>query len=242
MESQHEIDPLKLAAVGVAGVAAASMLAGCATLGRSSEPCKTRGNVTFTWADIPGKGNAKVLNYALVLESLETQFYDDALARLTTGGKDSRGVAIEGLGLSLDEPDVRYVKMFRAVESQHRLLLQTALTAFELFHAVKPSKYDFGLMSASRQQVMETLYGVERTGAEAYLGAIKYFPSKEYLTIAASIQGTEARHYAAIAAVNNLLFKSNQEVAPRAGENHGAETPREPDDVLGQISRYIVER
>lgn len=229
------------AVAGAAGIAVA--LSGCTQrLGRPAEPENTGGTITFTFADIPGSGNTKVLNYALVLETLEAELYRQALARLTAGGKDNRGQDIPGLNLSENEPDVRFVKDFRSVEDQHRVLLQTALSAFQGFQAVQPSKYNFGLSSADRRQVMETLYGVERTGARAYLGAIKYFPDKTYIRVAAAIQGTEARHYAAIAEVNNFLFHSQNSVAPLASQNHGIETPMEPDVVLASVSKFIVAR
>jgi hypothetical protein len=229
--------------LGAAGIVAASVIGGCTqTVGKPGEPEHTAGRVTFTFNDIPGTGNTKVLNYALFLETLEAELYRQCLVRLTGGGDDNRGNKIAGLGLGMDEPDVRFVKMFKTVEDQHRVLLQTALSAFQGFQAVKPSKYDFGVALADRRQVMETLYGVERTGAQAYLGAIKYFPDKTYIRIAAAIQGTEARHYAAIAEVNNLLFHSQNSVAPLATENHGIETPQEPDMVLAAVSKYIVER
>lgn len=236
-------DALKLAAAGAAGIAAASALTGCTqTVGKQGEPEHTAGRVIFTFNDIPGEGNTKVLNYALFLETLEAEFYRQVLARLTEGGQDNRGNEIPGLHLGADEPDVRFVTRFKTVEDQHRVLLQTALSAFQGFQAVKPSKYDFGVARAGRRQVMEQLYGIERTGADAYLGAIKHFPDKKYVQIAAAIQGTEARHYAAIAEVNNLLFHSQNAVAPLAGQNHGAEMPQDPDTVLAAVSKYIVAR
>lgn len=229
--------------LGVAGAVAAAAISGCTrTLGRAGEPEVTRGRQTFTFADIPGQGNTKVLNYALVLETLEAELYRQALARLTDGGKDNRGNDIPGLHVDADEPDVRFVKLFKPIEDQHRVLLQTALSAFQGFQAVKPSKYNFGVADADRRHVMEMLYDVERTGAQAYLGAIRYFPDDKYVRVAAAIQGTEARHYAALAAVNNLLFRSGQTVAPSADENHGIETPKEPDAVLAIVSKFIVAR
>lgn len=236
-------DALSIAAVGTAGLVAASAITGCTqTVGKQGEPEHTAGRVTFTFSDIPGEGNTKVLNYALFLETLEAEFYRQALARLTDGGQDNRGNDIPGLHLDADQPDVRFVKRFKTIEDQHRVLLQTALSAFQGFQAIKPSKYNFGIAEADRRQLMEQLYDVERTGAQAYLGAIKFFPDKKYVQIAAAIQGTEARHYAAIAEVNNLLFHSQNSVAPLASQNHGAETPQDPDTVLATVSKFVVAR
>ena len=51
-------------------------------------------------ANVPGKGDVKVLNYALALEDLEANLYVQALQRLTTGGTNAVGKTIPGLGLA----------------------------------------------------------------------------------------------------------------------------------------------
>ena len=46
----------------------------------------------------------------------------------------------------------------------------------------------------------------EATGVQAYLGAVPYFSTgSPYLTVAAAIQGTEARHTSVLTIVRNLL-------------------------------------
>jgi len=91
------------------------------------------------------------------------------------------------------------------------------------------------------------LIDVEATGAAAYLGAIPYFRTKIFLTTAAGIQGTEARHTAALQAVQNRLINDKliasgtvSPPAPLASMNNGIDVPMEPDAVLAKISPMIV--
>lgn len=210
---------------------------------------------TFTFNDIPGTGDIKVLNYALALEALEADLYAQALQRLTTGGTNARGIAIPGLGISESEPDVLYTRKFGKVEAEHRDFLNGALGANSIIGTgangiLRTAKFDFGMQSLSRQQVVETLHLVEATGTMAYLGAIKYFATKTYLAAAGGIQGTEARHTAVIAEVFNLLgFSPKKDTAPLAGQTTsiygmpntaGIDGTVEPDTVLATVSPWII--
>lgn len=210
---------------------------------------------TFRFSDIPGAGDIKVLNYALALEALEADLYVQALTRLTTGGSNSLGAAIPGLGLDDSQPDVRYTKQFGKVEAEHRNLLNGALGDQSIIGTgangiLRTAKFDFKIETMSRQQVVEMLYTVEATGVQAYLGAIKYFATHTYLATAGAIQGTEARHTAAIAIVFNLLgFTPRKDTAPLAGQTttiygnpnqSGIDGTLEPDAVLAAVSPYIV--
>jgi hypothetical protein len=209
---------------------------------------------TFKFSDIPGMGDIKVLNYALALEALEADLYAQALQRLTTGGTNALGITIPGLGISDSQPDVSYTRSFGKVEAEHRDFLNGALGASSIIGTeangiLRTAKFDFGMQSMSRQQIVETLYQVEATGVQAYLGAIKYFGTKNYLAVAGSIQGTEARHTAAIAIVFNLLgFTPIKDTAPLVGQTttiygspstSGIDGTLEPDTVLAAVSPWI---
>ncbi|MGC4046446.1 MAG: ferritin-like domain-containing protein [Armatimonas sp.] len=210
---------------------------------------------TLTFNDIPGAGDIKVLNYALALEALEADLYVQALMRLTTGGVNSQGTNIPGLGLSDSEPDVRYTTTFGTVERQHRDFLNGSLADASIIGAgssgiLRTAKFDFGIQSLSRQQVLELLYTVESTGVMAYLGALKYFTTRNYVGVAGGIQGTEARHTAVLAIVFNLLgFTPRKNTAPLAGQStsilgvsntSGIDGTLEPDTVLMTVSPWII--
>lgn len=239
---------LRNALVAAAGVAAvAGVLAPRAA--RAITPA-------LTFADIPGSGDIKVLNYALALEALEANLYVQALQRLTTGGTNALGKPIVGLGLSSSELDVKYLTEFAIVEAQHRDFLNTALGSSSIIAAggaLATAAFDFGLDDStknSRQQVLELIYTVEATGVQAYLGAIPSFATKTYLSAAAGIQGTEARHTAAIAIVYNILgFTPRKDTAPLVGQTtsilgksntSGIDGTLSPDTVLAAVSPFIV--
>lgn len=187
-------------------------------------------------ANIPGTGDVKVLNYALALEDLEADLYHQAVLRLTTGGTNALGTTIPGLNLDSSQVDVAYATEFAAVEQEHSDFLRAALGT----QAITKFKYNFGMESLSRQGVSQLLYDAEATGVHAYLGAIPNFATKTYLPVAAGILGTEARHTAALAIVQNILFNANIETAPLANENNGRDTPLTPDQVLAHVSPFIV--
>ena len=199
-------------------------------------------NITF--AQIPGDGDIKVLNYALALEAFEAELYRQAVLRLTTGGQVN-GVAVAGLGLADSEPDVRYLREFATVESEHRDFLNGALGAASIIGTgsngiLRNATFDFDIESLSRTQVVDLIYTVENTGTSAYLGAIPFFATNTYLAVAGGIQATEARHTAYIAAVRNLLFGATLNTAPLASQNNGIDTALPPDQVLAAVGPNII--
>jgi len=192
----------------------------------------------------------KVLNFALALETLEAQLYKDALARLTTGGKDSLGQHITGLGYS-GTPDVTYLTKFGIVENEHQAFLTTALggnwvtTAGALFDFGFADTNQFGTPPLTRLQTIQLVYAAEQTGVSAYLGGAGpggLTPGGTNLTYAASILGTEARHTAAVAILLNQLTPLSGaaaiKTAPLATDpgtppgSHGIDIPLLPDAIL----------
>jgi len=236
------------AAVGIAGIGVATM---AATRGASK---------TLNYGDIPTlgllalpglnlKADVKVLNYALALEDLESELYRQCVARLTTGGQTQQGMPIPGLNLSPYLLDVYHIIQFAGVEAAHRDFLRGALKLDGLIPGlgIHPKMYRFGVESMSREQILAMLIDVEATGTAAYLGAIPYFRTKIFLTTAAGIQGTEARHTAALQAIQNRLLMDKliadgtpAPPAPLASMNNGIDTPMDPDAVLAKVSPFII--
>jgi len=249
VKAQSTGSALRTAVIAAAGVAAAAVL--------TQRPARAI-SPALTFSQIPGTGDIKVLNYALALEALEANLYVQILQRLTTGGTNAVGKTIPGLGLSSNELDVRYVTEFAKVEAEHRDFLNNTLGAASIIGTgtngiLRDAAFDFGLDDStknSRQQVLELLYTVEATGTQAYLGAIPSFATKTYLSAAAGIQGTEARHTATIAIMFNLLgFTPRKDTAPLVGQTttilgtantSGIEGTLAPDTVLAAVSPFIV--
>jgi hypothetical protein len=215
-----------------AGVAAAGLIS--PRISRAVSPA-------LTFADIPGTGDVQVLNYALSLEDLEADLYNQAIMRLTEGGTNALGTVIPGLKLDSDQPDVQYLMEFGQVEIEHRNFLQSALGS----SALPLYKYDFKMETLHREQVVNLIYTAEALGVTAYLGAFPFFATRSYVQIASAIQGTEARHTAVVAQLLNFLYNEGLPVAPLAppfasASNDGKDTPNTPDYVLAQVSGFIV--
>lgn len=230
------------AVTAAAGIAAGGFLAGAA---QAAGP-KTFGQIKYPhYLDLPGLQAGKdvqVLNYALTLEDLEADLYVQALARVTGGGVSSAGKTIPGLGLSRMEPDVAYYAEFAPVEAKHRDFLRQSLNSLIDGIAVGSRKYDFGIENMTREQVLALVLDAEATGLAAYLGAVPKLKTKLFITAAAAIQGTEARHTTILTIVQNELFNgaNPKPVAPLASDNHGIDRPIDPDAVLAHISPFIV--
>jgi rubrerythrin len=130
-----------------------------------------------------GKGDLGIANYALTLEYLETQFYNDAAASGMLKGK------------LLDT-----AKLFGSEEQEHVDALIALIKKAGGKPASKP-KAKFPLKSAKSILALATT--VENLGASAYLGQAGNIQDKEILAAALSIHTVEGRH----AAVLNLASK-----------------------------------
>jgi hypothetical protein len=236
-------------------VAAAGVAAATAVFAPRSARAVTP---ALMFSQIPGTGDIKVLNYALALEALEADLYKQAILRLTIGGVNGLGRTIPGLNLSTSELDVKYVTEFAKVEAEHAAFLDGALGAQSILGTgangiLRNAQFDFGFDDSSknsRQQVLELIYTAEATGVAAYLGAIPSFVTKDYLSAAAGILGTEARHTAVVAVLFNLLgFSPSKDTAPLKGQTTnilgttntaGIDGTLTPDQVLTAVSPFIV--
>jgi hypothetical protein len=225
---------LSTTGLAIAGVATVSLLT--AKSAKAVSP-------PLRFADIPGSGDIKVLNYALALEDLETELYVQALQRLTGGGSGGRdapaGTNITGLRIGNSQRDVQFTRKFAEVEREHRDFLRAQLGN----NAIQPFKYDFNMESLNRRQVVNLIYTAEKTGVAAYLGAVPFFSTaaiKTFIPIAAAIQGTEARHTAIFADVLNDLFGEPLPVAPPPKQNNARDVPLPPDTVLSTVSPFII--
>jgi hypothetical protein len=176
------------------GAAAASLAAFIAACGSSSSSSSSsssgsgtvKGTSTSTSAtsasSTMASGDLAIVNYALTLEYLESQFYDE--------------VAKSGL---FHGQELAVLKSFGAEEAQHVIALHKVATSLGT-PAPRPTG-KFPLTSAA--SVAKLAATVENLGASAYLGQAAAIQSKEILAAALAIHTVEARH----AATLNTLLK-----------------------------------
>jgi hypothetical protein len=169
---------------GAAATALGAFIAACggsSSSSSSASPAAAGGGVTSTTSSAKG-GDLAIVNYALTLEYLESQFYDK--------------VALSGL---FHGATLATLKRFGQEESDHVKALKSV--AQKLGRPAAEPTGKFPLHSAA--QVAKLAATVENLGASAYLGQAGAIQSKEILAAALAIHTVEARH----AATLNTMLK-----------------------------------
>jgi hypothetical protein len=184
-----------------------STLAGAAAYGTLS----ATGLVTRALAD-GGSGDVDILNYALTLASLETEFYVQAAKQVK--------------GLSSYER--KLTKELRDNEAEHVDALAATIKKLG-GKAVKKPTFDFGGAFSNRATYLKTANTLEDTGVSAYNGAAPMIASAEVLGAAGGIVQIEARHAAMIRLVRN------KPPAPAAFDKAS-----EMDAVLAAVKPFIA--
>jgi rubrerythrin len=164
---------------GSAGAASfgAFVLAACGSSSKTASTPATTAAVSTTSSSGAG-GDLAILNYALTLEYLETEFYGKVVASGFFTGKVGS-----------------LIKDFGSQEMTHVEALKGAVEKLGGTPAAKPEG-KFPITSAT--QVAMLAYTVENLGASAYLGQAPYIQNAEVLASALAIHSVEARHAATL--------------------------------------------
>jgi hypothetical protein len=175
---------------GAAATGLAAFIAACGSSssssssgGSSSSAAAAGGTSTSSSSSASASsGDLSIVNYALTLEYLESQFY----------AKVAKSGLFQGKTLSV-------LKSFGAEEQEHVTALHKVAMSLGKPAAMPTGK--FPIQSAA--QVTKLASVVENLGAAAYFGQAGNIQSKEILAAALAIHTIEARH----AAILNLLLK-----------------------------------
>jgi hypothetical protein len=171
---------LKMAGAAGATSFGAFVLAACGSSSKSKTAASTAAApaTTSTAAQNSSTGDLAIVNYALTLEYLETEFY----AKVVASGLFTGTVG-------------NLIKDFGAQEQTHVEALKGTAEKLGGTPAAKPEG-KFPIQSAS--QVAQLAYTVENLGASAYLGQAGSIQSPEVLAAALAIHTVEARHAATL--------------------------------------------
>ncbi len=174
---------LKMVGAGGAASFTAFVVAACGsskskTGSAASAVSSSRTMQTSTAASKFGAGDLGILNYALTLEYLETQFYEKVVAAGLFTGKVGA-----------------LIKDFGAQEKTHVEAIKGAVQKLGGTPATAPNG-KFPIENAN--QVAQLAYTVENLGAAAYLGQAAMIQSPEVLASALTIHSVEARHAATL--------------------------------------------
>jgi hypothetical protein len=156
-----------------------------------------------------GGGDAEILNFALTLEYLESDFYN-----------------VKGKQVGLSGQAKSYVTLFGEEEQDHVTALTAAIKQLGGTPVAKPM-FVFPVNSESTFLALASV--LENTGVGAYNGAAPSLKSKQVLATAGSIVQIEARHAAAI----NLLI----DMSPTP--NQGFDLPLTKTQVLAKADPLI---
>jgi len=138
-----------------------------------------------------GSGDIDILNFALTLEYLESNFYQ-----------------VKGKAVGLSGEAQSLATMLGDQEAEHVAALTKAITAAGGTPVKKPT---FVFPVTDQASFLKLAYTLENVGVGAYNGAGPSLQNPAYLAAAGSIVQVEARHAAAI----GLL--TNQPVTPNGG-------------------------
>jgi rubrerythrin len=200
---------LKMAGSAGAASFGAFVLAACGGSKKSATATVAPASAPTTSAS-GATGDLAILNYALTLEYLETEFYGKVVAAGLFSGKVGA-----------------LIKDFARQETTHVEALKGAVEKLGGTPAAKPAG-KFPISSAG--QVAQLAYTVENLGAAAYLGQAANIKSPEVLASALAIHTVEARHAATL---GTLVKKS---VTPHGA----FATPADMPTVLAAIKPFLA--
>jgi Ferritin-like domain len=202
---------LKMAGSAGAASFGAFVLAACGSSSSSSSSSSTAAAPAATTASSSANTNdIGILNYALTLEYLETEFYAKVIAaKLFSGSVGS------------------LIKTFGAQEATHVAALTAAI---KQLGGTPVAKVEGKFPITTAAATAELAYTVENLGASAYLGQAPLIQSKTVLAAALAIHTVEARHASTI---GTLVKKS---VTP----DGGFAKPADMSEVLAAVKPFLA--
>ncbi len=182
-----ELESPELGAVEVHGVTRASfILRGAIAAGAVYGATAVGPYVSSAFA---AGGDIDILNFALTLEYLETDFYK-----------------VKGRSVGLSGEARTIARSFGHEEAEHVTALSSAIKAA----GGKPvSKPKFNFPVTDQASFLKLAYTLENVGVGAYNGAGPSLMNKMYLAAAGSIVQVEARHAATIALLTGMKITPN---------------------------------
>jgi rubrerythrin len=163
---------------------------GALALGLGAAPAFAKGNNDDDGDNGRGVSDVDILNYALVLERLEYEFYRRYLKKFSE--RQIEGASIfDGFGNKVRGKIYENLVRIRNHEKTH---VQTLIKVIKSLGGkpVGDSEYDFGVKSVA--DFVATARVLEDTGVMAYDGAIAYIDRPGLQTAGATIATVEARH------------------------------------------------
>ena len=202
--------------VGGAGAAGALSLLIAACGADDDDESGSATSTTGTMGSEPSgsKGDLEIVNYALTLEYLEADFYDQVIKS----------------GEVTDKKIAELAKSIRDNELEHVEALKATVEQAGGTPAAKPTTKFDEVIAGGPEMILQTAATVENLGAAAYLGQAGNIKSKEILAAALAIHSVEGRHAAAL---NTLVGET---IVP----DGAFAKPASKDEVLKAVKPFIA--
>ena len=211
--------------VGGAGATGALglLLAACGGDDRMKTTATTAAGGGATASARDDRSDLEIVNYALTLEYVEADFYDQAVR---SGEIKDRAVA-------------DLAKRIAEAERSHVAALEATAKSLGGMPAMKPvTKFD-DVIAGGPAKILSTAAVVENLGAAAYLGQAGRIKSRQILAAALSIHSVEARHAAALNALVGNGFKGGAPLEGSVPDGAFAKAMT-MDQVLAQVKPFIA--
>jgi rubrerythrin len=201
--------------VGGAGAASAFaiFLAACGDDDDDDAGSSGSGGQSGTEHEMAGGRDLEIVQYALTLEHLETDFYN----------------AVIDAGVITDMALAETAMMIRDNEQEHVDALTATVKKLGGTPQRPKTKFD-SVLEGGPDMVLQTAAAVENLGAAAYLGQAGRIKSKEILAAALAIHTVEGRHAAAL----------NQVVGKTIVPDGAFAKPASMEEVLPKVQPFLA--
>lgn len=137
------------------------------------------------------EADVDVLQYALILEHLESAFYKEGMQNFTSKNFTDAGY---------DNKTYINFQNISSHEAAHVIVLNNTITSLG-YTGVPPCTYNFPYTDVKSFIALAKL--LEQTGVRAYIGAIHLININDYKRVGASIEAIEARHSSYLNSLSN---------------------------------------
>ena len=198
----------------------AVLLAAC---GKETEEGPARPPPQTSGLEQFGRGDVGILNYALHLELVEVQFYEE----------------VEDSGVVTEKEAASLIREIGENEREHAETIRQTIERMGGKPAERPkTKFDTVIAEGERT-VLETAATIENLGAAAYLGQAANIQDKDVLAAALSIHTIEARQAAALNEVAGHAFMGDKDLVGTIPTGAFAK-PLDAQEVLQEVKPFLA--